>query len=493
MKSRFPVRPHWLPYRAKDGILETFFGVDGPEDNLASYFYRAIAWSQSAEKGGFRLLDTFLSDALNVDLLANIFRLSSLAHPTRILIVDPESDFALARAKSIGQVAAKEIRLGICNILSAIQIVSGLQLPELAALTFDELLALLHDSVSRVMLEVRFYSELPSGPLYFLKDILLAGRFCAGVSSTRLPWMMIVDNPNYKGDIYDIYSAEFDRIWGKARESPEQRTPDSRVISYEKLSPSYDLAIITATEVEWQAVLGLPGVKWQKLDAISVGSSIFYGTTFERGGRKISVVATRQVDPGMVCAAIATANLLRYSRISFLAVVGICAAVPQRSELGQLVIANQVFDAQAGKFVEGRFQSNIDTITLDRGLFGMIKDCGRSCMAEAERTCAHLRPPHSKARPIVYGKVATVSQVIADSNFAEQVWSQSRRCVALDMESYGAFRAAEEANSERVPRSLFIKTAVDFADRRKNDKYQEFGAAQSAHFLWNFALEALAK
>jgi len=61
------------------------------------------------------------------------------------------------------------------------------------------------------------------------------------------------------------------------------------------------------------------------------------------------------------------------------------------------------------------------------------------------------------------------------------------------MESYGAFRAAEEANSERVPRSLFIKTAVDFADRRKNDKYQEFGAAQSAHFLWNFALEALAK
>jgi hypothetical protein len=61
------------------------------------------------------------------------------------------------------------------------------------------------------------------------------------------------------------------------------------------------------------------------------------------------------------------------------------------------------------------------------------------------------------------------------------------------MESYGVFRAAEEFSSERRPRLFFIKAAVDFADERKNDRYQKFGAALSANFLWNFCLENLAK
>jgi nucleoside phosphorylase len=491
MDGRSHVRPHWLPYRAKDGIVGTFLGLDGPEDNLSSYFDRAIAWSQAAETGSFRLLDSFLSDALTVDLLAKILRLSTSAHPAQILIVDPESDFALARAKSIGQVAAKEVRIGICNILRAIQVVSKVSLPDLATSAFDDLLTLLHDYAPGVTLEVRFYSEVPSGPHYFLKDILLSGRFCAGLSSSKLPWTMIVDNPHYKGDLYDIYSSEFERIWDKARPRPEQRIKGVDSVSAEK--PSYDLAIITATQAEWDALKGLPRVQWQKIDAISVGSSIFYGAEFESAGRRISVVATQQGDPGMVCAAIATTNLLRLARVTFLAVVGVCAAVRGRASLGSVVIASQVFDAQAGKFVDGRFQSNIDSINLDRSLFQMMKDRSASYIVEASKTCAHLMPLSLKEPQVVYGKVATVAQVIADSSFAKQIWSQSRQCVALEMESYGAFRAVEEVSSERRPRSFFIKTAVDFADKRKSDRYQEFGAALSANFLWCFVLDSLAK
>ena len=492
MEGRLLVRPHWLPYRAKDGIVETFFGLDGPEENLFSFFERAIAWSQSSEKGSFRLLDSFLSDSLTSDLLATIFYYSSLAHSTKILIVDPESDFALARAKSIGQVAAKEVRAGICNILNAIQKVSEIKIASLDSLSFDDLLNLLQEHAQRVALEVRFYSEVPSGPHYFLKDILLSGRFCAGSSSSRLPWTMIIDNPQYSGDLYDVYSNEFDRIWRGASPTPERRT--SITSSTSSTRPSFDLAIIAATEVEWSALLDLPRVQWRELETISAGSSIFYGTKFEKSGREISVVATRQADPGMVCASIATTHLLQIARVNFLAVVGICAAVPSKASLGSIVLANQVFDAQAGKLVEGNLQSNIDFITLDRNLVQMLRHRSRFYREEAEKACAHLRPkPRTRKYRIAYGKVATVSQVVADSEFAKQIWSQSRQCVALDMESYGVFRAAEEINSERRPRLLFIKTAVDFADGKKNDRYQKYGAALSVHFLWNFCLEHLAK
>jgi nucleoside phosphorylase len=461
---------------------------------LDAYFSRAIAWSQAAEKGSYRLLDTFLSDAISVDLLASIFSLSSSAHPAKILIVDPRSDFALARAKSIGQIAAREVRAGICNVLTAIGRVTDVNPLYLPTSSFEELLSLLHSHAHRVSLEVRFYSEVPSGPLYFLRDLLLAGRFCAGVSSSKLPWTMIVDDPNYFGDLYDVYSDEFERIWSKALPNPEPRALPSESTAAER--PFYDLAVITATEVEWMALKELPGVMWQKLSPSSTGGLIAYGADFEGAGRKLSVIATRQADPGMVCAAITTTKLLQHMSVKFLAVVGICATDPSKASLGSIVVASQVFDAQAGKFVGGRLQPNMDSVTLDLGLIDMIKDQAWTYVKEAEAACAHLRPPQSKRFQVkvAYGKVATIGHVVADSVFAERIWNQSRQCVALDMESYGVFRASEEITiSERRPRSLFIKTAVDFADQRKNDRYQQFGAALSAHFLRSFALANLAQ
>jgi nucleoside phosphorylase len=484
-------RPHWLPYRAKDGVVEIFLGLNGSEDSLISFFDRAITWARASEKGAFRLLDSFLSDSLTVDLLAKIFQSSSSAHPTEILIVDPESDFALARAKSIGQVAAKEVRSGVLNILYAIQATCGIEFANLETSSFEELLKILQDNARRVSLEVRFYSEMPSGPHYFFKDILLSGRFCAGLSSSKLPWTMIIDDPGYKGDLYDVYSDEFNRIWEKATVGPERRV---RVANgFPADMPAFDLAVIAANEVEWNALFDLPRVQWQQLDLISIGSSIFYGAKFEKSGREISVVATRQASPGMVCGSIATTHLLQLARVSFLAVVGVCAGAPTKVPLGSIVIADQIFDAQAGKFSEGILQSNIDSISLDRYLFQKLRDRSSHCMAEARKACESLRPPGRGTLRVVDGKVATVGQVVADAVLSKQIWGQYRQCVALDMESYGVFRAAEEFSSERRPRLFFIKAAVDFADERKNDRYQKFGAALSANFLWNFCLENLAK
>jgi nucleoside phosphorylase len=486
-------RPHWLHYRAKDGIFETFFGPRSSPDELAHYLERAITWSQDAEVGTYQLLDSFLSDSLNQTLLSNIFSLTSATRRAKILIADPSSDFALARAKSIGQIAAKEVRSGIHNILAAIKIAARIELPNLESLSFDDLVNLVHEHESKVYLEVRFYSEAPSSPMYFFKDILVSGRFCAGLSSSKLPWTMIVDDPSVPGDLYDIYNDEFERIWEKAKTSLEHRSDPTETDNKKK--PTFDLGIVTATETEWRALRRLPTVQWEKLEEISGGGSLFYSALFKKGGRQLSVIATQQTQPGMVCAAIATTKLLQLSRINFLASVGICAAVPKRATLGSIIIANQIFDAQAGKMIDGEFQSNVDSLSMDISLLRIIKDCGEKYAREAHEAFANLPHPRLTSdgpKPVV-GKVATVSQVIADSDFAQQIWSQSRHCVAIEMESYAVFRAAAEEKSERRPRTIFIKAAADYADARKGDRYQSYCASISAHFLHSFALEHLAR
>jgi nucleoside phosphorylase len=486
-------RPHWLPYRARDGVVETFFGLTNSPQELARYLERAINWSQNTEKGSFRLLDSFMSDSLTRDLLTRIFSLTNPACPAKLLIADPSSDFAIARAKSIGQIAGKEVRIGICNILLSIAEVLRIELPDLDTLTFEDLVTLIHQHSRKISVELRFYSEAPSSPMYFFKDILISGRFCAGLSSSKLPWSMIVDDPHYQGDLYDVYRDEFERIWMKAREAPEQRAAIRSNLSQR----SFDLGIVTATETEWKALSKLPGVIWKKLSDISEGGSIFYGAVFEQNGRRLSVVATHQTQPGMVCAAIATTKLLHMSRVNFLANVGICAAVPNRARIGSIVIANQVFDAQAGKIVGGKLQPNVDSIALDLTLLEMIKDSEDRYSVAAHDAFSHLRHPKTidalHGKRTIYGKVATVSQVIADSEFARQIWGQSRHCVAIEMESYAIFRAAAEAKSERRPRTIFIKVAADFADGHKNDRYQDYCASVSAHFLLAFAMEHLAQ
>lgn len=227
-------RPDWLSYRARDGVLETHIASDQGALAFSRFVEKAMHWSDSSDVAldssfRFNLLDTFFSDSIPVDLLEQIFRRSTSLNPGRILLVDPTCPYADARATSIGGATCKtRSRSGLKMLAVAMQgairirSIQGVSIIDLSSLDIYELAHEVHNLGLKLNIDVRFYSIVPSGPLYFFRDILLCGRFSAGSSAIDIPWAMIVDDPNCKGDQFDTMLREFEYIWAAGYDLPRQ-------------------------------------------------------------------------------------------------------------------------------------------------------------------------------------------------------------------------------------------------------------------------------
>ena len=247
--------PDWLPFRSANGIIEINFYPDRePNENTARERLNKFISSgldlstpnkdeHNRDRADFRLLDTSMSDSsffLNkiIDEVKKIRKEDKKRGEIQILLADPEQDFAKTRAKSISDdpvenlsfLARNNARKGLRQIAEAVKYLAEEisdrddSLPPIPLEKQDpqaeinELLKYIDENGTNYNLKLLFYSEVPSGPMYFLQNILIQGRFCSGFSAIKLPWMAIVNNPLCNYDFYDIFSNEFERIWKKSQE-----------------------------------------------------------------------------------------------------------------------------------------------------------------------------------------------------------------------------------------------------------------------------------
>jgi hypothetical protein len=138
----------------------------------------------------------------------------------RVLLAAPESGFARARGQSLASPSAIRLRQGLSSLVEAVHAAKRVRVPELHELGVDELLKLVREQTTDLDFELMFYSDTPSSPMYFLRDLVLVGRFRAGLSAHRAPWLLVVDDQSYDGDLYDELAAEFQDIWDSARHDP---------------------------------------------------------------------------------------------------------------------------------------------------------------------------------------------------------------------------------------------------------------------------------
>ena len=267
-------RPEWLPFRASNGIVEVnFFPEKLPDEDTAhsrlEHFIQyglSISTQNTDDKNGrradFRLLDTSMSDSSRI--LREIFRASldiQRLHKKRgkieILLADPLSSFAKTRAKSISDIEedfafraqqkcseglraiAKQVNFILDDSASSHAIdadVPGEKRDKDVLQEIEELTDYIKNFGARCGVELLFYSEVPSGPMYFLQSILIQGRYCSGFSAVKLPWLAIVNNPYCNNDFYDIFSDEFQQIWDSSAEA-----------GYDKPGKALDL---TSVEIE---------------------------------------------------------------------------------------------------------------------------------------------------------------------------------------------------------------------------------------------------
>lgn len=257
---------------------------------------------------------------------------------------------------------------------------------------------------------------------------------------------------------------------------------------------NFDLAIVCALkEPELEEVLKLP---WQWGEPKPLDDVTFFQEgSFEVDGRTHKVAALNSTRMGMVSAAVLTNKTIERLRPRVIAMTGICAGHKDKSQIGDVIVADPAWDFQSGKlklegkkakmefsphqipishFLRGRFEQ----MTSDRGLVADILDKFGSDAPNGFR----LR----------VGPIASGAAVMADGNVIDEVREfQNRDLLGLEMEIYGMYAASQQASSPQ-PKYLALKGVCDFADPDKHDGAQRFAAFASAQILSNF-VERFAK
>ena len=158
--------------------------------------------------------------------------------------------------------------------------------------------------------------------------------------------------------------------------------------------------------------------------------------------------------------------------------------------IGSVVAANLVYQAPAGKYVDGQFNARPRDIGVNRRVLGLMKKIARE-----ERWHERLRPPYGGAMPTdknypqpfppaaVIAPIVSVESVSADANseLERNIANHQQDATALEMEGYGAAFAADR---ESLPFAIIrgISDAREKKDAALDVVHQPIAAAHGAGF-----------
>lgn len=92
---------------------------------------------------------------------------------------------------------------------------------------------------------------------------------------------------------------------------------------------------------------------------------------------------------------------------------------------------------------------------------------------------------------VIVGPTASVPAVVADKQVIEDLKGQERKLVGLEMEAYGMYYAVDRSVKPQPQIVASLKSATDFADSKKSDDYQLYGAMTSSELLYHIILNEL--
>lgn len=117
--------------------------------------------------------------------------------------------------------------------------------------------------------------------------------------------------------------------------------------------PQHDVLIVTALKEELDALLAVSGTTWVKHD----GQPTYYTCSFGISG--LSFVAVRLTKMGGISLARSAAPLIERFVPRCLAMCGVCAGHPDDTDLGDVILADRVFQYDEGKHKQGGFQGDL--------------------------------------------------------------------------------------------------------------------------------------
>lgn len=277
---------------------------------------------------------------------------------------------------------------------------------------------------------------------------------------------VVVDLPNPVGAV---------AVGGSAR--PRAGRPVATAAHAPALEPSAAAVVITMVDVEYQAVRRYLGSGPRE--------QVEHGTIYEVGrfsGRhhEWSVAAT-QIGPGNDVASVELERAVRVFDPDVVLLIGVAGGRKDAS-LGDVVVADAVYDYESGKAVKSGVLPRIKTESPSYGLVGRSRR-----VALDDQWLDRLAPEHRDPRPSVFVKpIAAGSKLVAHdrSATARLIDLNCGDAVAVEMEGVGFLRAAYR--NDRVS-ALVVRGVSDLLtgkNEQHDRQWQPVAAARAAAFAF---------
>ena len=239
-------------------------------------------------------------------------------------------------------------------------------------------------------------------------------------------------------------------------------------------------AILYVTEIEKQAVLRM--FDWKDL-TFPNDSQNFKEAFIEKNGQKLRIISAQQDEMGMTASAALTMKMIYLFAPEYIVMPGIAAGTGSiiesyEEEYGDVLLANAVWNYSNGKYVsphqaeivfgEIGFNPRPTSVNISGSHMTAIMEYIRTNQNEFYVHC---------------GPLASGTAVVANKSLMKkQVMSSFNDTKGVEMEGYGVAYAAAHAPDPK-PHTIVAKSICDFADERKDDKYQKFAAYTSCGFV----------
>ncbi len=255
----------------------------------------------------------------------------------------------------------------------------------------------------------------------------------------------------------------------------------------------FDIAIITAIQKELDKVLRL-NCNWKE-KKVNNDDTIYHIGQIKKGQKTIRLVAACAPQMGMCASSTLSMKLIVNFKPRYLIMSGIAAGIKDEVKLGDILIADQVWDGASGKLRSNGdggvlFQPDPRSKILEEGLKEKLLH-----IKSNRKYLDKIRNEYPGEAPqtildLHIGPVASVPAVIQSNEEINKIRAHSRKLIGIEMETYGVFYSAAHCSKPK-PVALSIKSVSDFANEEKNDSVQDYAAYTSSSFIYELILNEL--
>lgn len=208
----------------------------------------------------------------------------------------------------------------------------------------------------------------------------------------------------------------------------------------------------------------------------------FFRSRQRHHNRSFRIVGCKSTDQGSLNIVSALHDVYEHFAPRVVCLVGIAGALDEELEIGDVIVATQVYWYERGKERDDHTDRELRPFSLRRPTLNLVD----SVVGDMRRQRNDLR--------IVLGSYGTGEKVVASdlSGVRSYLYNVDRKVMAVEMESGGFFHFFEEA-AFRGPDDIWlvVKGISDHANRDKGDGDQPLAAVNSVKAAFALGCEVL--